>query len=165
MLTMADAGTVHQKYPEMSAPIVKLDLEAEIARAEQAVITRDLRISRRAHSVVHRIKRETVRHAGGGLLLGVGTVALTWWLNRLSRKNAPPPQPAAAPDAEAHSTFEHLFRDGGILLASLLPMLWPMLPRGWRRAVTPGTASSLLTFIAPLVGKLLRRKPRAAQTS
>jgi hypothetical protein len=53
----------------------------------------------------------------------------------------------------------------GITLAGLLPMLWPMLPRGWRRVVTPGTAGTLLTFFAPLLGKLLRRKPRQAQSS
>ena len=162
---MADADAVHKKYPEMSAPIIKLDLEAEIARAEQAVIARDLRIRRRAHSVVHRVKHEAVRHAGGGLVLGVGTVVLTWWLNRLSRKNAPPQPAAAAPEAQAHSTFEHLFRDAGIMLASLLPMLWPLLPRPWRRTVTPGTAGTLLTYLAPLVGKLFRRRQRQARTS
>jgi len=165
MRTMADVDTVHKKYPEMSAPIIKLDLEAEIARAEQAVIARDLRIRRRAHSVVHRVKREAVRHAGGGLALGIGTIALTWWLNRLSRRNAPPQQPAAAPQAESHSTFENLFRDAGIMLASLLPMLWPLLPRPWRRTVTPGTAGTLLTYIAPLLGRLFRRKPRQAHTT
>ena len=125
-----------------------------------------MRIRRRADDVVHRVKREVVKHAGGGLLLGAGTIALTWWLNRLSRKNAPPPAPAAtAPQHEAPSTLEHLFRDAAITLAGLLPMLWPMLPRGWRRVVTPGTASALLTFIAPLVGKLFRRKPREAHPS
>lgn len=157
---MADADSAHKKYPEMSAPIIKLDLEAEIARAEQAVIARDLRIRRRAHSVVHRVKHEAVRHAGSGLLLGIGTVALTWWLNHLGRKNAAPQPSAAQPRAESHFTFEGLFRDVAIMLAGLLPMLWPLLPRGWRRAVTPGTAGTLLTYVAPMLGKLLRRKPR-----
>ncbi len=162
---MADASTrATQRYPENNAPIVKLDLEAEIAQAEQAVISRDLRIRRRADAVVHRVKREAVRHAGGGLLLGVGTVALTWWLNRLNRKNAPPPAPAAAPP-EPPSTFEHLFRDVSLTLAGLLPVLWPMLPRGWRRAVTPATASTLLTFVAPLLGRLVRRAPREPRAS
>jgi hypothetical protein len=162
---MADADSVHKKYPELSAPIVKLDLEAEIARAEQAVVARDVRIRRRAQSVAHRVKREAVRHAGGGLLLGVGTVALTWWLNRLSRRHAAAQPHAPAAEAEPHSTFEHLFRDAGIMLASLLPMLWPLLPRPWRRTVTPGTASTLLTFIAPMLGKLFRRKPGRTQAS
>lgn len=161
---MTDAAT-HRKYPEMSAPIIELDLEAEIARAEQAVIARDLRIRRRAHDVVHRVKHEAVRHAGGGLALGIGTIALTWWLNRLSRRHAATHEPAKAPEAESHSTFENLFRDVGIMLASLLPMLWPMLPRPWRRTVTPGTAGTLLTYIAPMLGKLFRRKPRPARAA
>ena len=148
--------------PRLPPPVVELDLDEQIALAEQAVIARDARIRRRTDALVVRVKREAVKHAGGGLLLGVGTVALAWWLNR---RNAPPPAAAAAPEPEAPSTFEHLFRDVGLTLAGLLPVLWPMLPRAWRRSVTPGTASTLLTFIAPLLGRLLRRKTRQAPSS
>ncbi len=148
--------------PRLPPPVVELDLDEQIALAEQAVIARDARIRRRTDALVVRVKREAVKHAGGGLLLGVGTVALAWWLNR---RNAPPPAAAAAPGPEAPSTFEHLFRDAGLTLAGLLPVLWPMLPRAWRRSVTPGTASTLLTFIAPLLGRLLRRKTRQAPSS
>ena len=151
--------------PRLAPPVVELSLDEQIALAEQAVIARDLRIRRRADALVRQAKHEAVKHAGGGLLLGAGTVLLTWWLNRLARKNAPAPEPAAATAPEASPTFEHLFRDAGITLAGLLPMLWPMLPRAWRRMVTPGTAASLLTFIAPLLGRLLRRKSRRSQTS
>jgi hypothetical protein len=138
----------------------ELSLDEQIALAEHAVIVRDARIRRRTQALVARVKRDAVRHAGGGLLLGLGTVALTWWLNRLARRNAPP-EPAAPPPQEPPSTFEHLFRDAGITLAGLLPMLWPMLPRAWRRVVTPATASTLLTFIAPWLGRMFRRGPRA----
>ena len=155
---MADSAT--QRYPENSAPILRLDLDAEIARAELAVIARERRIRRRADAVVVRVKHEAIKHAGGGLLLGVGTIALTWWLNRLARKNAPPPQPAAAPAPPPPSTFEHLFRDAGLTLAGLLPVLWPLMPRAWRRVVSANTAGTLLTFLAPLLGRLFRRKPR-----
>jgi hypothetical protein len=151
--------------PRLAPPVVELSLDEQIALAEQAVIARDLRIRRRADALVRQARHEVVKHAGGGLLLGAGTVLLTWWLNRLARKNAPPPEPAAAAAPEPPSTFEHLFRDAGITLAGLLPMLWPMLPRAWRRMVTPGSAATLLTFIAPLLGRLLRRKSRQAQTS
>ena len=139
-------------------------LDEQIAMAERAVIARDLRIRRRADALVRHVRHEAIKRAGGGLLLGVGTVALTWWLNRLSRKNAPPaPPPAAA--REEPTTFEHLFRDAGVILAGMLPMLWPMLPRTWRRGVTPTTAGTLLTFLAPILGKLFRRKPREPQAS
>jgi len=155
---MADAA---QRYPENSAPIVRLDLNAEIARAELAVIARERRIRRRADAVAVRVKQQAIKHAGGGALLGLGTIALTWWLNRLARKNAPPPQPAAAPVPPPPSTFEHLFRDVGLTLAGLLPVLWPLMPRAWRRVVSANTAGTVLTFVAPLIGRLFRRKPRA----
>ena len=149
------------------SPSTGPSLDEQIALAERAVIARDARIRLRTRTLVARVKRDAVRHAGGGLLLGIGTVALTWWLNRLSRRNAPAPEPAAAATApqEPPATFEHLFRDAGITLAGLLPVLWPMLPRAWRRLVTPGTAGTLLTFIAPLLGRLLRRKPRESQAA
>jgi len=157
-LTMADA-------PRLPPPAEEPSLDEQIARAETQVIARDARIRRRTDALVVRVKHEALRHAGSGLLIGLGTIALTWWLNRLNRRNAPPAAPAAAAAGEPSSTFEHLFRDAGITLAGLLPMLWPMLPRSWRRTVTPGTAGTLLTFLAPLLGKLFRRKARKAASS
>ena len=151
--------------PRLSAPVAELDLDAQIALAEQAVIARDARIRGRADALVVRVKREAVKQAGSGLLLGLGAVALAWGLNRLSRRSAAPRTAAAAPEPEAPSTFEHLFRDVGLTLAGLLPVLWPMLPRAWRRGVTPGTAGTVLTFIAPLLGRLFRRKTRPPQSS
>ena len=152
--------------PRLPPPVVEPSLDEQIALAEQQVIARDARIRHRTDVLFRRVKHETIKHAGGGALLGIATVALTWWLNRLSRRHASQhPQPAAAPAAEPASTFEHLFRDAAITLAGLLPLVWPMLPRAWRRNVTPGTASTVLTFVAPLLGKLFRRKPRPAQGS
>lgn len=138
-------------------------LDEQIAMAERAVIARDLRIRRRTDALVRHAKHEAIKHAGGGLLLGLGTVALTWWLSHLSRRNAPPPAPESR--QPEHATFEHLFRDAGVILAGLLPMLWPMLPKSWRRGVTPNTAGTVLTFLAPILGKLFRRKPREPQAS
>jgi hypothetical protein len=152
------------KPPRLPPPGAEMSLDEQIALAEMQVIARDARIRRRTDLLVRRVKHEAIKHAGGGVLLGLGTIALTWWLNRLARRNAPAPEAAAAP-AEPPHTFEHLFRDAGITLAGLLPLLWPMLPRAWRRGVTPGTASTVLTFIAPLLGRLFRRKPAATRTS
>ena len=151
--------------PRLPPPVVELSLDEQIALAERQVIVRDARIRDRTDVLFRRVKHETIKHAGGGALLGLVAVALTWWLNRSSRRNAPPAASAAAPQEEPPSTFEHLFRDAGITLAGLLPVLWPMLPRTWRRVVSPGTASTLLTFLAPLLGRLFRRKPRQTQAS
>ena len=151
--------------PRLPAPVQEMSLDEQIALAELQVIARDARIRRRADLLVRRVRHEAIKHAGGGVLLGLATVGLTWWLNRASRRNAPAPQPAAAGAQEPPHTFEHLFRDASITLAGLLPMLWPMLPRTWRRTVTPGTASTVLTFLAPLLGRLFRRRPRQQQSS
>ena len=142
-----------------------MSLDEQIALAEMQVIARDARIRHRTQVLVRRVKNDVVRHAGSGALLGLGTVALTWWLNRLRHRNAPDPQPATATREQPSHSFEHLFRDVGITLAGLLPMLWPMLPRAWRRLLTPGTASTVLTFVAPLLGRLFRRKPSQAPSS
>jgi len=149
---------------QLPTPAEEPSLDEQIAMAERAVIARDLRIRRRTDALVRHVRHEAIKHAGGGLLLGLGTVALTWWLGHLGRKNAPPPAEASKAPPE-HTTFEHLFRDAGVLLASLLPLLWPLLPRGWRRGVTPNTAGTVLTFLAPILGKLFRRKPRERQAS
>jgi len=53
-----------------------------------------------------------------------------------------------------------VFRDAGLVLAGLLPVLWPLVPRSWRRSVSANTAGTVLTFVAPLLGRLFRRKPR-----
>ncbi len=154
---MADAARLPVKIEELS-------LDEQIALAEMRVIARDARIRRRTDLVVRRVKHEAIRHAGGGALLGLVTVGLAWWLNRQGRRGDPAPAAAAAPPEASH-TFEHLFRDAGITFATLLPMLWPLLPRAWRRTVTPGTASTVLTFLAPLLGRLFRRRPRETQSS
>ena len=143
----------------------QLSLDDQIALAEHAVIARDLRIRQRADALVHHVRRQAIRHAGGGALVGVVTVAVTWWINRLLRRHAPPPSaaPAAAAETAQASTCEHLFRDISLTLASLLPVVWPLVPTSWRRSVSPRMAGSALTFVGPLLGKLFRRKPRATR--
>lgn len=151
--------------PRIAPPLEEMSLDEQIALAEMQVLARDARIRHRTEVLVRRVKQDVVRHAGSGALLGLGAVALTWWLNRLGHRNAAAPQPAAATQAQPSHSYEHLFRDAGITLAGLLPMLWPMLPRAWRRLVTPGIASTVLTVVAPLLGRLFRRKPGQAPSS
>jgi hypothetical protein len=145
-------------HPETSAPVTDRDLEAQIVAAEAAVIRRDERIRRRAHSLVHRTRREIVRHAGSGLAVAAGAGLVTWWLGRRH-----PHQPAPnAPPPDKPTIGEHFVREAGLSIASLLPLLWPYLPRNVRRTVTPGTASSVLAVVAPLFARLFRRRRRAA---
>lgn len=143
-------------YPENASPVTQIDLEAEIVLAEAAVVRRDARIRRRARSLVQRTKREAVRHAGSGIAVALGAGLVTWWLGR-RKPNAPEPAPPPEP-----SGAEHFAREAGLSIASLLPLVWPYLPRAWRRSVSPGTASSVLAVVAPLFARLFRRRRKPA---
>lgn len=142
-------------HPEATAPVTDLDLEAQIVRAERAVIARDARIRLRADAIAHRVRHDVKRHAGGGIAVGLATLALGWWLKRRHPAAAP-----AAPAADAQSS--HLARDAGLSLATLLPLIWPLLPPSWRRRVTPATASTVVSFVTPWLARLLRRGPKTA---
>jgi hypothetical protein len=137
------------------------DLDARIARAELAVIERDERIRRRTHAVVRRAKSDVARHAGTGLALGAGLAAFVWWLRR-ERRGQAAAEPAAAPvpPPAGPGLWETLARELGLSLTSLLPMIWPYMPRALRRHVQPQTAAAMLGVLAPFVARLLRRSPR-----
>ncbi len=156
MTTRPDASRVAE-LP--TVPLLTLD--EQIALAEAAVIRRDERIRKRTDALVRRVKSNTLRHAGGGLVIGIAGVALAWWLNRRKGPaSAPAPEAAAAPAGE-HSTGEHLAREAGLSLAALLPLIWPYMPHSVRKTVTPGTASTLLGFVSPWIARLFRRRPAA----
>jgi hypothetical protein len=139
-------------HPETRSPIADLDLEAQIVLAERAVIARDDRIRRRSRMIVRRVRHGVVRHAGSGAAVAVGTVLLSWLIGRRVPRAPPPPPPTEA---------EGLARDAGFSLASLLPLVWPLMPEGVRRRVTPTMASTAIAFAAPLFGRLFRRRREA----
>ena len=93
-------------------------------------------------------------------MVGVGLAAFIWWMRRDRRAQAaaglaaaPPPQPAGP------SMWEMLARELGLSLSSVLPMLWPYVPRAVRRYVNPQTAGAVLSFLAPFIARLFRRSP------
>jgi hypothetical protein len=135
-------------HPEARSPIADLDLEARIVLAEQAVIARDDRIRRRSRMIVHRVEHGVLRHAGSGIAVAAGTVVLSWLLGRRTPR-APGPAPTPA---------EGLARDAGFSLASLLPLVWPLMPQALRRRVTPAMASTAIAFASPWVARLFRRR-------
>lgn len=142
--------------PVRGLPTVpELSIDEQIALAEAAVIRRDARIRRRTDALVQRVKTNTLRHAGGGLLIGLAGVALAWWLNRRAAPAASAAQ--TPPPPESHG--EHIARDAGLSLAALLPLIWPYMPRSVRRSVSPGMAGTVLSFVSPFVARLFRRRP------
>ncbi len=147
--------------------VPRMSLDDQIALAEQAVIRRDERIRRRTDALVRRAKSNVLRHAGGGLLVGVAGVALAWWLNRRRAAEAPAaPTPAEAAEAAAKASEhsgEHFAREAGLSLAALLPLIWPYMPHVLRRSVSPGTASTVLSVLSPMIARLFRRRPAASR--
>jgi hypothetical protein len=137
------------------------DLDARIALAEFAVIQRDERIRRRAGSLATRVKADVARHAGTTVAVGAGLAVFVWWLRRGRRAHgdeAVPPAPAMGPPEPGW--WEILARELGLSLTSVLPLLWPYVPRAVRRVVNPQTAGAVLSFLAPLAARVFRRRPR-----
>lgn len=105
---MADAQPkeLKDRHPEISAPILDLSLEAQIARAEQRVVDRDARVRGDFARIVGtlRLKRsEAVRWAAIGLgAAAFGAIGYAawraWWGRDSARREArvDSPQPAAA---------------------------------------------------------------------
>jgi hypothetical protein len=137
------------------------DLDARIARAELAVIERDERIRRRTDALVRRAKADVARHAGTGLAVGVGLAALIWWIRRDRRAQAAAaPAAVPAPQPAGPGVWEMLARELGLSLSTVVPLLWPYVPRTVRRYLNPQTAGAMLSLLAPFIARLFRRSPR-----
>jgi hypothetical protein len=147
---MNDTAARRDPHPELHTPPPDLDLEAKIARAEQAVIERDERIRLRASLIVHRTQQGMLRHAGIGVAAAAGGLLLTWLLGRHGTTPRPEPVQVAA-------------REAGLSLAGLLPIVWHFMPRKVRTHVTPGMASTLLALLTPLLSWALDRRRQPAR--
>ena len=143
------------RHPEISAPILDLGLEAQIARAEQAIIDREKRLSGGARRIVEtlRSKRGAVVRwaaiAGGAAVLGaVGYAGYRAWRGRSSTSASDTrrqPSKAAGFAAElaafarlaTHLALK-LHREQGVagtLFGTIRSALWP----NSRSAATPPT--------------------------
>jgi len=140
------------RNPETTAPIMDLDLETRIIEAELAIMAREARIRVRSHQIKARAQRTLLRHAGSGAAIAAGAGIVAWLVRRRHPSAPPPPPPPEATERE------HFAREAGLSIASLLPLIWPYLPRKVRKTVTPGTASTVLAMAAPLLARLFRRR-------
>ena len=154
------------RHPEISAPILDLSLEAQIARAEQRVVDRGARVRADAARIVGtlRSKRgEAVRWTAIGLgavaLGGVGYVGWRAWRSRdsargeargdSSRPAKAGPGFAAEITAFARTAAQWALRlhseqgVAGSLFGMARNALWP------RRAPSPGTAPSAAAALPP----------------
>jgi hypothetical protein len=151
-MSLSHASGTKRPHPETSEAVSGLDLDLQIALAEQALIEREARIRRRTRTISSRVQNSVLRHAGSGVFVAAGTVVLAWLLGR----RAPAPAPRRPP-----SEAEGIARDTGLSLATLLPIVWPLMPRALRARVTPAMASTALAFASPLIARLFGRRRRA----
>jgi hypothetical protein len=151
---MSHASVMQPPRREAGAAVAELDLDTRIALAEQALVEREARIRRRTRTIASRVEKGVLRHAGSGIFVAAGTLVLAWILGRRAPAPVPPRRPTEA---------EGLARDTGLSLATLLPVIWPLMPRPLRARVTPAMASTALAFATPLIAHLFgrrRRRPR-----
>ena len=104
-MAQPDPKASKDRHPELSAPILNLSLEAQIARAEQAVIDRDARVRCDALGILDtaRSKRGAVLRwaaiAGAGAAAGaIGYAGYKAWRSRKATRSEER-QPAERPKA------------------------------------------------------------------
>jgi hypothetical protein len=148
---MSNASVNLPLRPDAPGALAERDLDTQIALAEQALIEREARIRRRTRTLVTRVENGVLRHAGSGIFVAAGTLVLAWLLGRRA-----PPAPRRRP-----TEAEGIARDTGLSLATLLPIVWPLMPRALSARVTPAMASTAMAFASPLFARLFRRRRRA----
>jgi lipocalin len=126
------------------------DLDARILQAEQRLVARQENIQRRLAAAGQRLQRAL---NPGRLLWPLGaTLAVggLGWLLRGRRSAAVAPFVATPPGHEAVAGA------GGVPWLQVAGSMWPLLPRSWRRRISPATFNLVLNAGLPLARSLLR---------
>jgi hypothetical protein len=130
------------------------DLDAEIARAERAVAERDGRAGGKGRLLMRELRRKS--RLGARLLGGTaaGAFVLGWVMARGRRRRLGEDDPRGGRRPP---------RDAGARLidapwATLVPLLWPLLPVRLRERVSPGMASFLTGIGLPLVARRMSKQ-------
>jgi hypothetical protein len=162
-------------------PTEPVDLETRIAQAEERLLARDQRVRTSLVAVRQRAQRLwqpwRLVYAVGGGLVALGGV---WWLWR-RRRGSGDALAGRADGVTAHraSKLDHFLnlrssprdlslpRSNGVPAAlpwfGFVGILWPLLPRAWRRRVSPATVSAGLALVPLVIGvarALLTRRSR-----
>jgi hypothetical protein len=129
------------------------DLDAAIARAESAVIERDGRASGKGRLLMREVRRKS--RLGARVLGGTaaGAFVLGWAMARGRRRRL----------GEDNARGARRPRDTGARLvdapwATLVPLLWPLLPVRLRERVSPGMASFLTGIGLPLLARRMSKQ-------
>lgn len=139
--------------PARSEPLAS-DLEGRILAAERRLIAREQDLKQRFTQLGRRVHAATRPKRLAAPVLGVlaAGVAL-WWMWR----RPPEARPVAEPGVPHAASARH---EGGELpWASLLGLVWPMLPAPWRARVSPTAATTLIGVGLPLLQRLVDGGP------
>jgi hypothetical protein len=124
------------------------DLDERILLAEHAVIEREQRLREHALLFGDRLKAKALSTSRIAAFIGVGGFLLGWMTSSRGSRSRGERSRRAQQLAEAPW--------GGIV-----PLVWPLLPRGIRERVSPGVASFLAGIGLPLLAQRIAKK-RAA---
>jgi hypothetical protein len=141
-VTGGDSSPRRDPHPELSAPIVNLSLEVQIARAEQRVKDRDARVRggmRRIGELARSERGRLIQRAAIvgaiGLAVGAGYAGYKAWSRRKPSRNA---ETERGPARQARKTFE---------IADLVMLAQTAVQWGMRLHQEQGMAGSLFGVI------------------
>lgn len=144
---------------ESSSP----DLDAEIARVEQRLIARELRLRAGATQLSTQVRRQCrprrlLVQAASAVLGSAAVLALLRGRRHAGAEPTSAPGRGFAPESAPAGAA------AAFAWAPWVGLAWPLLPARWRRRVSPSMATSVLTLGVPLLLRLLGRRSRQARS-
>jgi len=135
------------------------DLDTQILHIEQRLILREENMRRSARHLTTRVQHALRPARMLWPLAGTAAaVAAGFGLYMLWRGRSGP-----APSASGPSAPQLAAESSAMSWVRLIPLAWPLLPKGWRARVSPATASAVMSLGLPILeGLLSRGRPAAA---
>lgn len=133
-------------YPET------LTLDERIRAAEAAVEARDARLRRDGAAFMQRLRLQGRRSKRVATLAAIGPFLLGWFMAR----SAPRSKVQRAEQRHVRPLAEAPW-------ATLVPLLWPLVPERLRGRISPGLASFLTGIGLPLIAQRITKRRAMAQ--
>jgi apolipoprotein D and lipocalin family protein len=125
-------------------------LDERIRRAELRLIAREDSLKRRINLLGQRVQDALEPRRYVVPAIGLATASLALWMMRSRRRRVTSPGARArAPAASMLSELPWMH---------LLPLVWPLLPAGWRDRIKPATVATVVSLGLPLAERLFARR-------
>ena len=138
-------------------PVVVVDLDTQIERVEQRLVAREAWLRYTAEALTQRAQHAVTPRSWVLPVVGAGVVLWLGW--RWWHRKVPAPQARAMVPA----TVEDRLHVGGLAdlpWAGLASLGWPLLPASWRGRLSPAGAAAIVSTLASIGRRLLRRRVR-----